>query len=77
MFLEIVKKIQFEQDQTCIVKLCAIQCIVNFSFGKPNVIDVSDIDPSKAIDTIRDKYNEIYSGLWNDIMDRSILEEDK
>lgn len=46
-------------------------------YGKPHIIDVSVIDQSKALDIVRDKYNEIYPGLWNDLMDRSIMDFEK
>ncbi|XP_045157531.1 IQ motif and ankyrin repeat domain-containing protein 1-like [Mercenaria mercenaria] len=46
-------------------------------FGKPHIIDVSDTDQSKAMDMVRDTYNEIYKGLWDDIMDRSIMDFEK
>ncbi|XP_045157530.1 IQ motif and ankyrin repeat domain-containing protein 1-like [Mercenaria mercenaria] len=46
-------------------------------FGKPLIIDVKQPDQSTVMDRVRDTCNDIYNGLWDDIMDRSILDFEK
>ncbi|KAL4221669.1 hypothetical protein ACF0H5_019926 [Mactra antiquata] len=48
----------------------------SLKYGKPHVIDISDIDQEKALDLIRRQYNEIYDGCWEDLLNMKITDED-
>ena len=58
----------------CLIYLVIIVKYRLCRFGKPFVIDMMEVD---MFETVSDRFDEIKKGLMNDIMDRSILQEDK
>ena len=48
--------------------------LVHNRYGKPFVMDMMEVD---MFETVADRFDEIKKGLMNDIMDRSILQEEK
>ena len=45
-----------------------------FRYGKPLVLDMMEVD---MFDTVSDRFDEIQKGLMDQIMDRSIVKEEK
>lgn len=65
-------------NRLCQVERCFGDETMFFSprFGKMHVLDVCDTDQTKILEVAADKYNQMYPGCWNDLMDRSIMDEE-
>ncbi|WAR23052.1 IQAK1-like protein [Mya arenaria] len=50
--------------------------IGSLKHGKPNILDVSDTDQEKILDVAQGKYEEIYPGCWQDMLDLSISQDE-
>lgn len=66
-FLEALDKGSMEAEKIRLAMLGSLR------FGKPVVLDLSDLDLLQSVETF---FDNVQPGLWNMVMDKSILEED-
>ena len=62
------------QPNQKVLSSCIHISLIHNRYGKPFVMDMMEVD---MFETVSDRFDEIKKGLMDDIMDRSILQEEK